>query len=151
MRAATHFSLLDRRLTRPLLPGNLNAMHKSIHSTDRAPAAIGPYSQAVEASGTFVFCSGQIPLTPQGELIDGDVRAQTEQVLSNIRGLLGSMNLGMENIVKTTIFLSSMEHFGAVNEVYGAAFAADPPARSTVAVAGLPKNVDVEIEVIAVR
>lgn len=125
-------------------------MAKTIHSTDQAPAAIGPYSQAVEANG-FVFCSGQIPLTPGGELVGGSVTAQTEQVMSNIEALLNSMGLGFENIVKTTIFLSSMDHFAAVNEVYGAAFSSEPPARSTVAVAGLPKNVDVEIEVIAVR
>lgn len=123
---------------------------KIVHSTDKAPAAIGPYSQAVEANG-FVFCSGSIPLTPEGVLIEGDVRAQTQQVMSNIEGLLGSMELGFGDIVKTTIFLSSMDHFGVVNEVYGACFEADPPARSTVAVAGLPKNVDVEIEVICVR
>lgn len=125
-------------------------MAKTIHSTDQAPAAIGPYSQAVEANG-FVFCSGQIPLTPGGELVGGSVTAQTEQVMSNIEALLNSMGLDFENIVKTTIFLSSMDHFAAVNEVYGAVFSSEPPARSTVAVAGLPKNVDVEIEVIAVR
>jgi 2-iminobutanoate/2-iminopropanoate deaminase len=123
---------------------------KRIHATDKAPGAIGPYSQAVEANG-FVFCSGSIPLTPEGVLIEGDVRAQTEQVMRNIEGLLGSMDLGFEHVVKTTIFLSSMDHFGVVNEVYGARFSTDPPARSTVAVAGLPKNVDVEIEVICVR
>lgn len=126
-------------------------MHRVPHSTPKAPAAIGPYSQAIEASGTFVFCSGQIPLTPSGELVSGDVRAQTEQVMSNIAGLLESMGLGFNDIVKTTIFLSSMDHFATVNEVYGARFDHEPPARSTVAVAGLPKNVDVEIEVICVR
>lgn len=125
-------------------------MGKRVHSTDQAPAAIGPYSQAVEANG-FVFCSGSIPLTPEGILIEGDVRAQTQQVMKNIEGMLGSMGLGFADIVKTTIFLSSMDHFGVVNEVYGACFASEPPARSTVAVAGLPKNVDVEIEVICVR
>lgn len=118
-------------------------------STDKAPGAIGPYSQAIKASGSFLFCSGQIPLTPAGELITGDIREQTKQVMTNIEGLLGSAGLGFGNIVKTTIFLSSMEHFAAVNEVYGSFFAGEPPARSTVAVAGLPKNVDVEIEVIA--
>jgi len=124
---------------------------KQIHSTDKAPGAIGPYSQAVEASGTFVFCSGQIPLTPEGVLIEGDIQAQTKQVMENIKGLLNSMGLGFGNIAKTTIFLSSMDHFGAVNEIYGSYFESEPPARSTVAVAGLPKNVDVEIEVICVR
>lgn len=126
-------------------------MNRQIHTTDQAPAAIGPYSQAVEASGSFVFCSGQIPLTPNGDLVTGDVRAQTEQVMKNIDALLASMGLTFAHVVKTTIFLSSMEHFATVNEVYGAAFPAEPPARSTVAVAGLPKNVDVEIEVVCVR
>lgn len=126
-------------------------MERTVHSTDQAPAAIGPYSQAVEATGSFVFCSGQIPLRPDGTLVEGDVKVQSEQVMTNIRAMLGSMGLGFENVVKTTIFLSSMDHFGAVNEVYGAVFEGEPPARSTVAVAGLPKNVDVEIEVIAVR
>lgn len=125
-------------------------MAKTTHSTDRAPAAIGPYSQAVEANG-FVFCSGQIPLTPDGDLVSGDIQAQTRQVMANIDGLLGSLGLGFGDIVKTTIFLSSMDHFGAVNEIYGSHFPDAPPARSTVAVAGLPKNVDVEIEVICVR
>lgn len=123
---------------------------KVIHATDKAPGAIGPYSQAVEANG-FVFCSGSIPLTPEGVLVEGDVRVQTEQVMKNIEGMLGSIGLGFEHVVKTTIFLSSMDHFGIVNEVYGARFPVDPPARSTVAVAGLPRNVDVEIEVICVR
>lgn len=126
-------------------------MTRTIHSTDRAPAAIGPYSQAVEATGTFVFCSGLIPLLPDGTLVEGDVRVQTEQVMKNMEALLDSMGLGFGNVVKTTIFLSSMDHFATVNEVYGAAFASEPPARSTVAVAGLPKNVDVEIEIIVVR
>lgn len=125
-------------------------MKKTVHSTDKAPAAIGPYSQAVEANG-FVFCSGSIPLTADGTLVEGDVKTQTRQVMANIEALLGSMGLSFGDIVKTTIFLSSMEHFADVNEVYGGAFSSDPPARSTVAVAGLPKNVDVEIEVIAVR
>jgi 2-iminobutanoate/2-iminopropanoate deaminase len=125
-------------------------MFREVHSTDQAPGAIGPYSQAVRASGTFLFMSGQIPLRPDGTLVQGDVKEQTEQVVRNMRGMLHSAGLGFGNIVKTTIFLSSMEHFAAVNEVYGAAFDHDPPARSTVAVAGLPKGVDVEIEAIAV-
>ena len=119
-------------------------------STPHAPAAIGPYRQAVRAEGRFLFCSGQIPLTPNGELVEGDVKEQTKQCMENIRGLLGAAGLGFQNIAKTTIFLSSMDHFAAVNEVYGSYFEADPPARSTFAVAGLPKAVDIEIEVIAV-
>ena len=83
-------------------------------------------------------------------MIGGDIKVQAHQVMANIRGLLGAVGLGFNNVAKTTIFLSSMDHFAAVNEVYASYFSSDPPARSTVAVAGLPKNVDVEIEVIAV-
>lgn len=94
--------------------------------------------------------SGQIPLTPDGDLVTGDVREQTRQVVANMKAVLETAGLSFEHVVKTTIFLSSMEHFAAVNEVYGEAFPAEPPARSTVAVAGLPRGVDVEIEAIAV-
>ncbi len=125
-------------------------MHKQIVSTERAPGAIGPYSQAVSAQGRFLFLSGQIPLRADGTLVDGDVRAQTEQVVANLRAVLEAAGLTPANLVKTTIFLSSMDHFAVVNEVYGSLFDADPPARATVAVAGLPKGVDVEIEGIAV-
>lgn len=119
-------------------------------STIDCPAAIGPYSQAIRAEGKFLFCSGQIPLRPDGTMVEGDVKAQAEQVVSNIKGLLSAAGLTPMNIAKTTIFLSSMDHFAAVNEVYGSMFSGEPPARSTVAAAGLPRNVDVEIEVIAV-
>jgi 2-iminobutanoate/2-iminopropanoate deaminase len=119
-------------------------------STDSAPGAIGPYSQAVRAEGRFLFLSGQIPLTPSGELVQGGVEEQTEQVLKNIAAVLAAAGLTSANIVKTTIFLSSMDHFPTVNKVYGSFFDNNPPARSTVAVAGLPRNVDVEIESIAV-
>ena len=115
-----------------------------------APAAIGPYSHAVRAEGRFLFCSGQVALRPDGSLVEGDVRAQTEQVCLNIRSVLSAAGLTPENIVKTKIFLSSIDHFATVNEVYGSLFESDPPARSTVAVLGLPKNVDVEIEVTCV-
>jgi 2-iminobutanoate/2-iminopropanoate deaminase len=104
----------------------------------------------MRASGSFLFCSGQVPMTPEGELVKGDVRAATTQVMKNIGGLLAAAGLSYENIVKATIFLSSMEHFAAVNEIYGSYFTGAPPARSTVAVAGLPRGADVEIEVIAV-
>ncbi len=125
-------------------------MQRDDLSTNLAPGAIGPYSQAIKASGSFLFCSGQIPLTPAGDVVQGDVKAQAKQCMANIEGLLSAAGLGFDNVVKTTIFLSSMDHFAAVNEVYGACFSSAPPARSTVAVAGLPKSVDVEIEVIAV-
>lgn len=125
-------------------------MTREVISTSDAPAAIGPYSQAIKTSGNFYFMSGQIPLRPDGTLVDGDVRAQSEQVVANMRAVLTAAGLDFSNIVKTTIFLSSMDHFVTVNEIYGAAVGAVPPARSTVAVAGLPRGVDVEIEAIAV-
>jgi 2-iminobutanoate/2-iminopropanoate deaminase len=119
-------------------------------STTHAPGAIGPYSQAIRAEGNLLFLSGQICLTPGGELLTGDVKVQTEQAMSNLKGVLEAAGLSFANVVKTTIFLSSMNHFAAVNEIYGSYFESDPPARSTVAVAGLPRGVDVEIEAIAV-
>ncbi len=125
-------------------------MVREVHSTPNAPAAIGPYSQAVRASGNFLFMSGQIPLTSDGNLVTGDIRTQAEQVVANMRAVLESAGLSFDHLVKTTIFLSSMDHFAVVNEVYGAVFSGNPPARSTVAVAGLPRGVDVEIEGIAV-
>lgn len=123
---------------------------RNIVSTTDAPGAIGPYSQAVAVKGSLLFMSGQIPLTPSGDLIQGDIRAQTEQVIANMRAVLAAAGLSPANLVKTTIFLSSMDHFATVNEVYGSLFESDPPARSTVALAGLPRGVDVEIEGIAV-
>jgi 2-iminobutanoate/2-iminopropanoate deaminase len=119
-------------------------------STTNAPGAIGPYSQAIRAEGRMLFLSGQISLTPSGEMVMGDVKTQTTQVMTNIQGVLAEAGLTFANIVKTTIFLSSMDHFADVNTVYGSYFETDPPARSTVAVAGLPRGVDVEIEAIAI-
>ncbi len=119
-------------------------------STSDAPAAIGPYSQAIRAQGNILFLSGQISLTPGGDLVAGSVKEQTTQVLKNIDGVLKAAGLGPQNVVKTTVFLSSMDHFAAMNEVYGEYFSQNPPARSTVAAAGLPRGVDVEIETIAV-
>lgn len=125
-------------------------MTREIVSTSNAPAAIGPYSQAVKASGNFLFMSGSIPLRPDGTQVDGDVAAQTAQVLANMEAILTEAGLGWSNIVKTTIFLSTMDHFATVNELYGQKFESEPPARSTVAVLKLPRGVDVEIEAIAV-
>jgi 2-iminobutanoate/2-iminopropanoate deaminase len=125
-------------------------MLREVVSTPNAPAAIGPYSQAMKASGNFLFMSGQIPLRPDGTLVEGDVKAQTEQVLANMKAVLTEAGLGFGNVVKTTIFLSSMDHFSTVNELYGAVMGDVPPARSTVAVLKLPRGVDVEIEAIAV-
>ena len=125
-------------------------MTREVISTSDAPAAIGPYSQGIRAEGRFVFFSGQIPLTPKGDLVQGDIKVQTQQVLDNVAGLLKAAGLTTQNVVKTSIFLSSMDHFAAMNEVYGKFFGENPPARSTVAAAGLPRGVDVEIEVLAV-
>ena len=123
---------------------------KKIISTSEAPGAIGPYSQAVR-SGSFVFCSGQIALDPKsGQIVAGDIAVQTRRVLDNIAAILRAEGLSFDHIVKTTIFLTNLGDFQTVNEIYGSYFKADPPARSTVQVAALPKNVDVEIEVIAV-
>ena len=125
-------------------------MQRDVISTTKAPGAIGPYSQAVRATGSFLFCSGQIALTPSGDLVQGDAKQQTRQCMANIEGVLTEAGLSFANVVKTTIYLSSMDYFAAVNEVYGSFFQSAPPARSTVAAAGLPKGVDVEIEVVAV-
>ncbi|KYP81272.1 RidA family protein [Ferroacidibacillus organovorans] len=117
-------------------------------STESAPAAIGPYSQGVRF-GNLVFLSGQIPLTAEGALVEGDVRAQTEQVLQNIRAVLRAAGASLSHVVKCTVFLADMNDFSVVNEVYGQAFDSHRPARSTVQVARLPRDVRVEIEVIA--
>jgi 2-iminobutanoate/2-iminopropanoate deaminase len=120
-----------------------------IISTDKAPAAIGPYSQAVRANG-FLFCSGQIALDPAtGEVVAGDVVAQAERVMDNIAAVLAAAGAGFDDVVKTTVFLVEMGDFAAVNEVYGRCFSNHKPARSTVAVKSLPRGVLVEIEVIA--
>lgn len=122
---------------------------KEILHTDHAPKAIGPYSQAVKV-GSFLFCSGQISIDPKTqEVFLGDVKTQTEMVLKNIEAILTKAGLQFSNIVKTTIFLQDMSDFATVNEIYAKRFPSNPPARSTVAVAGLPKGVKVEIEVIA--
>jgi 2-iminobutanoate/2-iminopropanoate deaminase len=124
-------------------------MKLKVISTDNAPAAIGPYSQAIQA-GNLLFCSGQIPLDPvSGEVVAGDVRRQAEQVLENISAVLSAAGAGFNDVVKATVYLVEMSDFGVVNEVYGRYFSNHKPARSTVAVKGLPRGVLVEIEVIA--
>jgi len=126
-------------------------MQRERISTTDAPGAIGPYSQAI-ASGAFVFCSGQVPLEPaSGALVEGDVRAQTRRALENLSGVLTAAGSSLAQVVKTTVFLVSMSEFAAMNEVYAEFFPGDPPARSTVAVAELPKGARVEIEAIALR
>ncbi len=126
-------------------------MERKVVQTDRAPAAIGPYSQAIVAGG-FVFCSGQIALEPgSGELIGkGDVRAQAHRVLRNLRAVLEAAGSGLDRVVRTTIFLADMGDFAAVNEVYAGYFGQQaPPARATVEVSRLPKDVLVEISCVA--
>jgi 2-iminobutanoate/2-iminopropanoate deaminase len=123
-------------------------MSKQIISSAQAPAAIGPYSQAVRF-GNLLITSGQIPLTPAGDLVDGGITEQTTQVCENLRALLQEAGLDFAHVVKTTVFLSDMNNFAAMNAVYSQYFAAPYPARSTVQVARLPRDVLVEIEVLA--
>jgi len=125
-------------------------MAKEIIATDKAPQAIGPYSQAVAANG-FLFCSGQVALDPKTGQMQGagNVQAETERALENLKGVLSARGLGFEDVVKTTVFLASMDDFAKMNEVYGRAFTSKPPARATVAAAGLPKGARVEVECIA--
>jgi 2-iminobutanoate/2-iminopropanoate deaminase len=123
---------------------------KKIISTPEAPAAVGPYSQAVRV-GSTIYCAGQIPLDPKsGQIVSGEIDVQTRRVLDNIAAVLRAEGLGFENIVKTTIFLIDLGDFQTVNEIYAGYFKQAPPARSTVQVAALPKGARVEIEVIAV-
>jgi len=123
---------------------------KDIIATDRAPQAIGPYSQAVRA-GNLVFASGQIPIDPAtGEFVAGGITEQTEQVLRNLSAVFEAAGLGLAQVVKTTVFLVDMDDFAAMNEVYGKFFAQQPPARATVQAARLPRDARVEIEAIAV-
>jgi 2-iminobutanoate/2-iminopropanoate deaminase len=122
---------------------------KQIISTDRGPKAIGPYSQAVKANG-FLFVSGQVCLDPKTQqLIEGDISKQTERVMENLKGIVEAAGSSLDHVVKTTVFLSDMNDFAAMNAVYGKYFPSDPPARATVQVSRLPKDVKVEIEVIA--
>ena len=122
---------------------------QTIVQTDKAPAAIGPYSQAVKAGG-FVFLSGQVALDPaSGQVVEGDVRTQTERVLQNLEAVLAAAGSSLAAVVKATVFLTDMNDFAAMNEVYGRFFSSDPPARATVQAARLPKDVQVEIDLIA--
>jgi 2-iminobutanoate/2-iminopropanoate deaminase len=124
---------------------------KTIINTTNAPAPIGPYSQSVAANG-FLFVSGQIALNPAtGELVTGDVEAEARQVMANLQAILTEAGIDFSSVVKTTIFLKDMNDFARVNEVYGSYFTSNFPARETVQVAALPKNVNVEISVIAIK
>jgi 2-iminobutanoate/2-iminopropanoate deaminase len=123
-------------------------MRKAVAS-EQAPRAIGPYSQAVVA-GQLLFCSGQIPLDPAtGQMVDGDITAQTRQVLVNVRAILAAAGATFDDVVKTTVYLADMNEFAAMNEVYASFFPAPAPARSTVEAARLPRDARVEIEVVA--
>ena len=123
---------------------------KEIIQTDNAPQAIGPYSQAVKVSG-LIFASGQIPTDPQtGQFVSGGIQEQTEQVLKNLAAVLEAAGSGLQQVVKTTVFLIDMQDFAAMNEVYGRFFKEQPPARATVAAARLPRDARVEIDAIAI-
>lgn len=125
-------------------------MDKKVISTDKAPAAIGPYSQAIEVNG-FVYASGQIPIIPEtGELAQG-IENQARQALTNVKSIMEAAGLTMANIVKTSVFIKDMNDFAKVNEIYATFFEGDYPARSCVEVARLPKDVLIEVEVIAAR
>lgn len=128
-------------------------MSRKVISTDAAPKAIGPYSQAVQVrSGTMTFLSGQIPLDPKtGELVQGGIEAQTERVMENLKAVLGESGLDFSHVVRCGIFLVDLADFAKVNEVYGRYFTGSPPARATVQVSALPKGARVEIDAIAVK
>ena len=125
-------------------------IQREIVSTPNAPAAVGPYSQAVRV-GKFVYSAGQIPLIPEtGKLVEGDIEAQTNQVMQNLTAVLEAAGTNLANVVKTTIFVTDLGDFAMLNQVYGSYFAGNPPARSTVEVAALPLGAKVEIEVVAI-
>ena len=125
-------------------------MHKHTVSTDKAPKAVGPYSQAIN-TGPLVFVSGQLPIDPAtGTLIDGDIQEQTRQVLQNIKQVLNAAGSSLDKIVKTTVFIKDMNNFSKMNQAYAEFFPDDPPARACVEVARLPKDVSVEIEAVAI-
>jgi 2-iminobutanoate/2-iminopropanoate deaminase len=125
-------------------------LKREIVSTTTAPAAVGPYSQAVRA-GNFIYTAGQIPLVPgTGKLIEGDIKAQTQQVMQNLSHVLAAAGSSLGQVVKTTIFLADLGDFAAVNEIYGSFFKSEPPARSTVQVTALPLGARIEVEVVAI-
>ena len=124
-------------------------IQREVISTAHAPAAVGPYSQAIR-SGDFVFTAGQIPLVPEtGKLVEDGIEAQTQQVMENLESVLKAAGTSLSNVVKTTIFVTNLADFATINQIYGSYFNSTPPARSTVQVAGLPLGANVEIEVVA--
>lgn len=122
---------------------------QKVHTTE-APEALGPYSQAV-VQGDWIFVSGQIPLTKEGELVKGGIEEQTHQVLRNVQAILTEAGSSLDHVLKCTLFIQNMDHFAAINEVYSQYFSTHRPARSTVEVSRLPKDVGIEIEVIATK
>ena len=126
------------------------SVKREIISTQHAPGAVGPYSQAVRV-GDFIYTAGQIPLNPEtGKLVEGGIEAQTHQVMQNLSHILEAAGSRLDHVVKTTIFVINLSDFAKINEVYGSFFAGDPPARSTVQVVGLPLGAHIEIEMIAI-
>lgn len=126
-------------------------LNRAIIATQKAPAAVGPYSQAVQV-GDLIYTAGQIPLVPEtGKLIEGGVEAQTRQVMQNLANVLEAAGSSLAYVVKTTIFVTNLADFAAINEVYGSFFASNPPARSTVQVAALPLGASIEIEAVAIK
>lgn len=126
------------------------SVERKIIATTDAPAAVGPYSQAVQA-GQFLFTAGQIPIVPQtGKLVEGGIEAQTQQVMQNLSHVLAAAGLSFANVVKATVFVTNLADFATINKVYGTFFEQNPPARSTIQVAALPLGANVEIEMIAV-
>ena len=121
---------------------------KTIIKPKNSPAPVGPYNHAVRV-GDLLFCSGQIPLDAQGQLVTGDIRAQTERVLENVKSILSDQGLTFANVVKSTVFMTNLGDFTAMNEIYGKYFTGEFPARSTIQVAALPRGASVEIEVVA--
>ncbi|SRR5690554_2393850 len=126
-------------------------MQKEIIVSDKAPAAVGPYSQAIRV-GDLIYTAGQVPIDPAtGKLVEGDIQAQTRQVIQNLKEVLEAAGSSLDNVVKTTVFLQDINDYAAVNEVYGSFFGNSAPARSAVQVAALPLGAHIEIEVVAIR
>ena len=125
-------------------------MKKIVIATDQAPSVVGPYSQAL-AAGHLVFVSGQIPMDVQGRMVEGDIVVQTVQVIQNLKAILAAADLNLQDVVKTTVYLTDMANFMEMNRTYGEFFLEHPPARTTIQAAGLPRGVSVEIDAVAVK
>jgi 2-iminobutanoate/2-iminopropanoate deaminase len=125
-------------------------MKKTVIATDQAPQVVGPYSQAL-AAGPFVFVSGQIPMNAKGEMVEGDIVVQTVQVIQNLKSILAAAGLTLKDVVKTTVYLADLANFMEMNRTYGEFFPEQPPARTTIQVAALPKGAAIEIDAIALK